>query len=151
MQYALLGASIVLSTGCIYGQTATVTVDTTSRNYAIPQDFSGLGFETATVTSNVDQGGVNGNFWTPDNTQLTTLFQNLSIKDLRIGGSWTDMGGSALDPHLVASSTQDERIQLFSVDSSGAVWSDWQPTSGGGWNGWASFGGAGLAFYPGQP
>jgi hypothetical protein len=67
------------------------------------------------------------------------------------GGSWTDMGGSGLDPHLVASSTEDERIQLFTVDSTGAVWSDWQPTTGGGWNGWASFGGSGVAFYPGQP
>ncbi|HZQ45020.1 MAG TPA: hypothetical protein VFA99_17345 [Acidobacteriaceae bacterium] len=67
------------------------------------------------------------------------------------GGNWTDMGGSGLDPHLVASSTQDERIQLFTVDSSGTVWSDWQPSTGGGWNGWTSFGGTGLAFYPGQP
>lgn len=86
-RYALMFLSTVLSAGCIYGQTASVTVDTTSRNYSIPQDFSGLGFETATVTSNVDQGGVTGNFWTPDNTQLTTLFQNLSVKNLRIGGS----------------------------------------------------------------
>ncbi len=66
------------------------------------------------------------------------------------GGNWTDMGGSGLDPHLVASSTQDERIQLFTVDSTGVVWSDWQPSTGG-WNGWTSFGGSGLAFYPGQP
>lgn len=67
------------------------------------------------------------------------------------GGNWTDMGGSGLDPHLVASSTQDERIQLFTVDSSGTVWSDWQPSTGGSWNGWLSFGGSGLAFYSGQP
>ncbi len=66
------------------------------------------------------------------------------------GGNWTDMGGSGLDPQLVTASTQDERIQLFAVDSSGTVWSDWQPSSGG-WNGWTNFGGSALSFYPGQP
>lgn len=64
-------------------------------------------------------------------------------------GNWTDTGGSGLDTRLVASSTEDERIQLFAVDSTGAVWSDWQPT-GGGWSGWANFSGSGLAFFPGQ-
>lgn len=87
LKRALVLLSTALSVGCIYGQTASVTVDTTSRNYAIPQDFAGLGFETATVTSNVNQGGVTGNFWSPSNTKLATLFQNLSVKNLRIGGS----------------------------------------------------------------
>lgn len=87
LKCVLMFLSTVLSVGCMYGQTATVTVDTTSRNYAIPQDFAGLGFETATVTSNVNQGGVVGNFWSPGNAKLTTLFQNLSLKNLRIGGS----------------------------------------------------------------
>lgn len=86
-KWVLMFSSVFLGAGCICAQTATVTVDTTSRNYTIAQDFAGLGFETATVTSNVDQGGVTGNFWNPDNTELTTLFQNLSVKNLRIGGS----------------------------------------------------------------
>lgn len=68
------------------------------------------------------------------------------------GGSWTDMGGSAMDPHLVVSSTADGRIQLFGVSSSSPydVWSDWQPATGG-WNGWTDFGQSGLKFYAGQP
>src|SRR5690348_12790615 len=87
LKWVLMLSYTVLSVGCIYGQTASVTVDTTSRNYVIPQDFAGLGFETATVTSNVNQGGVVGNFWSPNNTKLITLFQNLGLKNLRIGGS----------------------------------------------------------------
>jgi hypothetical protein len=67
------------------------------------------------------------------------------------GGNWTDMGGGGLNPQLVVSTTKDQRIQLFAVGSGGVIQSNWQPTSGGGWNGWANFGGSGLAFYPGQP
>ena len=68
------------------------------------------------------------------------------------GGSWTDMGGSAMDPQLVVSSTADGRMQLFGVSkiSPYDVWSDWQPISGG-WNGWNDFGGKGIKFYPDQP
>jgi len=84
----LLFLPTFLIAGPVRGQTAVkATVDTTSRNYAIPADFTGLGFETATVTSATNQGGVVGNFWSPGNVQLTTLFQNLSLKNLRIGGS----------------------------------------------------------------
>lgn len=87
LKWVLVLLSMGLGAACGYAQTASVMVDTTSRNYVIPQDFAGLGFETATVTSNVNQGGVVGNFWSPGNIQLVTLFQNLSIKNLRIGGS----------------------------------------------------------------
>lgn len=87
LRWIMMLLSMVPSAGCIYGQTASVTVDTTSRNYVIPPDFAGLGFETATVTSNANQGGVAGNFWSPGNSKLVTLFQNLSVKNLRIGGS----------------------------------------------------------------
>jgi hypothetical protein len=80
--------STLLTAGCVCGQTSvTATVDTTSRNFVVPEDFTGVGFETATVTSATNQGGVVGNFWSPTNTQLITLFQNLSLKNLRIGGS----------------------------------------------------------------
>lgn len=87
VKWGLMFLYTAVSAGCIYGQTASVTVDTTSRNYVIPPDFAGLSFETATVTSNVNQGGVVGNFWSPNDTELITLFQNLSVKNLRIGGS----------------------------------------------------------------
>ena len=66
------------------------------------------------------------------------------------GGSWTDMGGSGIDPQLVVSSTVDGRIQIFGIGSNQDVWSDWQPT-GGGWNGWVDFGEGGMTFYAGQP
>ena len=62
----------------------TLTVTTTSHGYAIPIDFSGLSFETGSEMSG--QNGVSGNFFSPTDTQLITLFQNLSIKNLRVGG-----------------------------------------------------------------
>ena len=70
----------------------TVTVNTASRGYAIPPDFSGLGFETKSVLPNVY--GVRGYFFTPKNTQLITLFKNIGIKEIRVGGGTVDGSGS---------------------------------------------------------
>lgn len=66
----------------------TLTVDTASRGYAIPQGFSGLSFERGPLNSN--NAGVSGYFFSPSNTQLVTLFQNLSLHNLRIGGGSVD-------------------------------------------------------------
>jgi len=66
----------------------TVTVDTSSRGASIPADFSGLGFERGTESPG--NAGVSGYFFSPQNTQLVTLFQNLGIKNLRIGGGSVD-------------------------------------------------------------
>jgi hypothetical protein len=66
----------------------TLTVDTTSHGYAIPIDFSGLGFERGMLNSG--NAGASGYIFSPSNTQLVTLFQNLSVKNLRIGGGSVD-------------------------------------------------------------
>lgn len=66
----------------------TVTVNTASHGFAIPIDFSGIGFERGTLNSG--NAGASGYMFSPSNAQLVTLFQNLSIKNLRIGGGSVD-------------------------------------------------------------
>ena len=69
-----------------------LTVDTASRQFAIPNDFVGLGYETKSVALNTY--GVSGYFFTPANTQLITLFRNIGIKNIRVGGGTVDGSGS---------------------------------------------------------
>lgn len=69
-----------------------LTVYAASKGYAIPQDFVGLGFETKSVATNTY--GVSGYFFTPTNTRLITLFQNIGIKNIRVGGGTVDGSGS---------------------------------------------------------
>jgi hypothetical protein len=66
----------------------TITVTTTSHGVPIPIDFSGLGFERGTLSSG--NAGASGYIFSPANTQVVTLFQNLGIKNLRIGGGSVD-------------------------------------------------------------
>ncbi len=80
--YLLTGVAMAQSTP------VTVTVTTTSHGAAIPIDFSGLGFERGTLNSG--NAGASGYLFSPVNTQLVTLFQNLGIKNLRIGGGSVD-------------------------------------------------------------
>lgn len=75
----------------------TLSIDTASREYAIPADFVGLGFETKSVLPNTY--GVSGYFFSPENKQLITLFQNAGIKHIRIGGGTVD--GSGGNEHCV--------------------------------------------------
>lgn len=65
-----------------------ITVDTTQHSYAIPTDFAGLSFEAATLR--FDENGVSGYFFSPTNTALITLFENMGIGNLRIGGGTVD-------------------------------------------------------------
>jgi hypothetical protein len=66
----------------------TVTINTKSPGSIIPTDFNGLSFESLSLRK--DNAGVNGYFFDSINTQLLTLFSNLGIKNLRIGGSSID-------------------------------------------------------------
>lgn len=74
-----------------------LTIDTSSRQFLIPSDFAGLGFETRSVASGTY--GVTGNFFSPANKQLITLFRNVGIKHIRVGGGTVD--GSGRDEHCV--------------------------------------------------
>lgn len=75
----------------------TLTIDTHTREFAIPADFIGLGFETRSATP--DAYGVHGYFFSPDNIQLITLFRNIGIHNIRIGGGTVD--GSGVEEHCV--------------------------------------------------
>ena len=91
---------IPFSLGCVAFSLATaalsqapvrLTIDTASRGYTIPADFAGLGFETRSVVAN--SYGVSGWFFTPSNTQLVTLFRNIGLKNIRVGGGTVDASG----------------------------------------------------------
>lgn len=69
----------------------TVTVNNAQRSYAIPNDFAGLGFETASELPN--HYGVSGYFFSPSNRQLITLFQNIGVREIRVGGGTVDGSG----------------------------------------------------------
>lgn len=66
----------------------TLTVATRTPGYAIPSDFAGLSFERGTETAG--NAGVVGYFFSPSNAALVTLFRNLGIRSLRIGGGSVD-------------------------------------------------------------
>ena len=66
----------------------TVTIDTGAPGAAIPADFAGLSFETGSERAN--NAGVHGYFFDPDNTEALTLFQQIGIKNLRMGGGSVD-------------------------------------------------------------
>ncbi len=75
----------------------TVTI-THSPGYAIPEDFSGLSFESGHQMPN--KNGVSGNLFDPTNSQLITLFRNIGLRNLRIGGGTVDgLGGGAQLTH----------------------------------------------------
>lgn len=90
--FALLLSSIAKAQAPI-----TLTIDTASRQWAIPSDFAGLGFETKSVVPNAY--GVSGYFFSPKNIQLITLFRNVGIRHIRVGGGTVD--GSGHEEHCV--------------------------------------------------
>lgn len=79
---------------CFYISTAmaqssvTLTIDTRAPGHAISPDFIGLSFETQALQYNSPQ--VKGYLFDPGNTQLLTLFRNIGVKNLRIGGDSVD-------------------------------------------------------------
>lgn len=84
-------ASISLASAAVAQAPVTVSVETSSRGFAIPADFVGLGFETKSVLPNAY--GVHGYFFSPENTHLITLFRNIGIREIRVGGGTVDGSG----------------------------------------------------------
>jgi hypothetical protein len=73
----------------IYSQSSVIlSVNTNGLDKIIPDDFIGESFEAASIRLN--NNGVHGYFFDSTNTQLITLFHELGIKDLRIGGGTVD-------------------------------------------------------------
>ncbi|PWU20183.1 MAG: hypothetical protein C5B50_04650, partial [Verrucomicrobia bacterium] len=77
----------------------TVSVNTSSPGNLISDDFIGFSFETRRV--NHDSDGVAGYFFDSTNTQAVTLFRQLGVKSLRVGG------GSVDDPETPIPNSKD--------------------------------------------
>ena len=67
----------------------TVTVDAGRHGAVVPGDFAGLSFERGPLVS-PGNAGVSGNVFSPGNSSLVTLFRNLGLGSLRIGGGTVD-------------------------------------------------------------
>src|SRR4051812_6963133 len=65
---------------------ATVDVDTAAVGAAVPADFTGLSFEMQLLLP--DQNGQR--VFRPDNQRLISLFKQLGIRNIRVGGNTAD-------------------------------------------------------------
>ena len=66
----------------------TITIDAGPPGPVIPADFAGLSFERGPLTAG--NAGVSGDMFSPDNHSLVTLFRNVGLGNLRIGGGTVD-------------------------------------------------------------
>jgi hypothetical protein len=66
----------------------TVTIDAGHPGPVVPGDFAGLSFERGPL--NPGNAGVSGNIFSPASKSLVTLFRNLGLGSLRIGGGTVD-------------------------------------------------------------
>ena len=64
----------------------TVTIDPKNTGVTIPDDFSGLSFETKTMLPDKNEK----HLFSADNKLLIALFKQLGIHNLRIGGNTAD-------------------------------------------------------------
>ncbi len=65
-----------------------ILVETRARGTYIPADFIGLSFGTA--TEKAGNRGMHGHMFKPTNTELITLFREMGIRNLRMGGVSVD-------------------------------------------------------------
>jgi hypothetical protein len=66
----------------------TITIDAQHPGPSIPDDFAGLSFERGPL--NPGNAGVSGNLFSPGNNSIVTLFRNMGMRSLRIGGGSVD-------------------------------------------------------------
>ena len=66
----------------------TVTIDAGHPGPVVPDDFAGLSFERGPLSTG--NAGVSGNLFSPASNSLITLFRNLGLGSLRIGGGTVD-------------------------------------------------------------
>src|SRR5438067_6574988 len=65
-----------------------ITIDAGPPGPAVPDDFAGLSFERGPLTPG--NAGVTGYLFGPENSSLVTLFRQLGLRNLRIGGGTVD-------------------------------------------------------------
>jgi hypothetical protein len=90
---ALLGLGAGILPRAFAQKSFTQTIDATYNNitsgYALPNDFIGLSFETESLQSGngeVNYNGPTNYFFVSSNPELVTLFQQMGIRNLRVGG-----------------------------------------------------------------
>jgi hypothetical protein len=66
----------------------TIRIDAEPGGPVVPDDFAGLGFERGPL--NPGNAGVAGYLFNPENDSLVTLFRNLGLRNLRLGGGSVD-------------------------------------------------------------
>ena len=92
---ALLAGGMLLAGATLAQSPVTVTISTLSPGYTIPDDFAGLSFEMGSAVNN--RNGYSGYLFSATNSQTVTLFQNIGVRSLRIGGGSVD-GTNAVIP-----------------------------------------------------
>jgi hypothetical protein len=115
---SLVCAGLLIAGAVLAQAPIKLTIDTASRELAIPNDFVGLGFETKSVAPNTH--GVSGYFFTPTNTQLITLFQNIGIRNIRVGGGTVD-GSSGNERCVMPVPTHGDIDNLFKFAQAAGV------------------------------
>jgi hypothetical protein len=76
------------SAGPAAAHPVTIRIDAESAGPVVPDDFAGLGFERGPL--NPGNAGVTGYLFSPENDSLVTLFRNLAMHNLRLGGGSVD-------------------------------------------------------------
>ncbi len=100
-QFLTLVCAYWLFLGIAFAQSPVeLTIYSGNPGKQIPSRFLGLSFETGSLA--YDNAGVNGYFFDPGNKQLITLFRNIGIKSLRIGGSSVDRTSTPSDTDIDA-------------------------------------------------
>ena len=66
----------------------TITIDAAHPGPVVPDDFAGLSFERGALRRG--NAGVPGYLFSPGNSSLITLFRNLGLGNLRVGGGTVD-------------------------------------------------------------
>ena len=93
---------ILFFAGCLVGGMAiaqspvALRIDAAAPGKPIPANFIGLSFETGSLQYN--SAGVDGYLFDSSNKQLLTLFRNLGVADLRIGGNSVDRNKAGYIP-----------------------------------------------------
>jgi hypothetical protein len=86
--WTLLAILFSLTGNALAQSPVMLTISTQSSGYKIPNDFAGLSFETGSELLN--RNGVSGYLFSPTNSAVITLFQNIGLHNLRLGGGSVD-------------------------------------------------------------
>lgn len=125
--FILVGVACLCNVAAFAQSRVTLAIDTKMPGHAIPPDFAGLSFETQSLQYNSPR--VKGYLFDGGNIQLLTLFHNIGVKNLRIGGTSVDWNDADYIPtprdidvlfHFAEASDMEViySLRLFNGDSS---------------------------------